>query len=673
MTMPLRIAATFFIIICFYSSVLSQYPNVRVSSVSSATPEEVTIAINPTNPLNLAAGANINFYYYSTDGGYHWTQGNLSSTYGVWGDPVVTYDVNGNLFFAHLSNPPPPGNWIDRIVVQKSTNGGQSWNNGTGIYVNGTKAQDKEWLAVDMTNSPYRNYLYAAWTEFDSYGSYDPADSTRILFSRSTDEGATWSAPVRVSDVGGNCIDEDETVEGAVPAVGPNGEIYTCWSGPLGLMFDKSLDGGLTWGTDIFVTSQPGGWDYAVPGIYRANGLPVTTCDVSNSPHRGTIYIQWTDQRNGTGNTDAFIIKSTDGGETWGSVIRVNDDTTSRHQFFSWMTIDRTTGYLYVCFYDRRATTGEATDFYVAKSTDGGETFENFKVSASSFTPNAGVFFGDYANIAAHNGMVYPIWMRMDGSSLSVWAAIVQDKFKTTFSVNPKWNMVSVPLAVDDFRKSALFPSAESPAYAYDGMYILKDTLAMGAGYWLKFPSGQTVQIEGMQVLADTIDVKEGWNMVGTITNPVPTSAIGSIPSGLLSSEFYRYFGGYLYADTLLPGSAYWVKANAAGNLVLSTPAEAAQDIVVEQEGEREPVFVSSINTLTYELRERSAVTLRLSGREGEHITTFVDEVKNAGTYEIKLNPEQFPKTMYYYWFYVRPVEKKDGEPVVRTGKVKVR
>ena len=69
--------------------------------------------------------------------------------------------------------------------------------------LNMPKDQDKEWLAVDLTTSPYRNNIYMAWTEFDVLHSADPADSTRILFSRSTDHGLNWATPVKVSDVGG--------------------------------------------------------------------------------------------------------------------------------------------------------------------------------------------------------------------------------------------------------------------------------------------------------------------------------------------------------------------------------------------------------------------------------------------------------------------------------------
>jgi hypothetical protein len=285
-----------------------------------------------------------------------------------------------------------------------------------------------------MTTSPYRHRLYCAWTEFDKYGSAAPTDSTRILLSRSTDGGDTWSTPVRVGDRGGDCIDEDNTVEGAVPAVGPNGEVYLSWSGPGGIFFDKSTDGGVTWGNDVFITSQPGGWDFTVSGIFRCNGLPVTACDVSTSPFRGRIYVLWSDQRAGLENTDVFLIRSDDGGTTWGGMKQVNNDITARHQFFPWLAIDQSNGNLYVVFYDRRNTVGEVTDVWVARSTDGGGTFTNAPVSSSSFLPTASVFFGDYAAIAADRGTVFPIWMRLESgapSTLSVWAARLQDTVST--------------------------------------------------------------------------------------------------------------------------------------------------------------------------------------------------------------------------------------------------
>ncbi|MGD8537340.1 MAG: sialidase family protein [Candidatus Aminicenantes bacterium] len=400
--------------------------NVLVSHPGNIRPEEVTICINPTDPLNVVAGSNLDFYYYSTDGGYTWTEGRLESSLGVWGDPSAVFDAEGNLYYGHLSDP-VDGDFIDRIVVQKSSDGGRTWSDGAGIGLNPPKDQDKEWLAADHTDSIYRNSIYAAWTEFDRYGSPDPEDRTRILFSYSRDFGENWSDPVVVSDVTGNCIDSDDTVEGAVPAVGPEGQVYLSWAGPLGIVFDKSLDGGQTFGDDIFVDIMPGGWDLYIPGIYRCNGMPATACDISHSPHRGNIYIMWSDQRNGIHDTDVFLVKSTDDGKTWGPIKRVNDDPPGKQQFFPWMTIDQTTGNIYVVFYDRRDSGDFSTEVYLARSSDGGETFRNYKISEYPFRSVSGIFFGDYINIAADDGRIHPIWARMDGIDLSIWTTVIFD------------------------------------------------------------------------------------------------------------------------------------------------------------------------------------------------------------------------------------------------------
>jgi hypothetical protein len=311
-----------------------------------------------------------------------------------------------------------------------------------GIGLNPPKDQDKEWLAADHTDSPFRNTIYAAWTEFDIYGSWDPEDRTRILCSYSRDFGNTWTDPIVVSDLTGDCVDSDDTVEGAVPAIGPQGEVYLSWAGPQGIVFDKSLDGGETFGADIFVTSLPGGWNIDVPGIFRCNGFPVTDCDTSNSPYQGNIYIMWSDQSNGPDDTDVFLIKSTDGGETWGPKIRVNDDPPGKHQFFAWMTVDQTTGHIYIVFYDRRDSNDYSTEVYLARSDDGGETFKNYKISDYPFRPVSGIFFGDYINVAARSGIIHAIWARMDGIDLSIWATRIIDHEQGSKFKKSKWKKI---------------------------------------------------------------------------------------------------------------------------------------------------------------------------------------------------------------------------------------
>lgn len=408
----------------------SQHQNILISN--QRDPNEPSIVINPLNPDHMMVGANLDNYYFSENGGYTWTDNRLvSATFGVWGDPCMLVDAAGNYYYFHLSNPPGPA-WIDRIVCQKSTDNGLSWNQGAGIGLNGNKEQDKEWAVFDKVT----NNIYVTWTQFDSYGSTASMDSSNILFSSSTDLGSTWSAPVRINKTAGDCLDNDNTVEGAVPATGPEGQIYVAWAGPLGIMFDKSVDGGHTWlENDIFVAEMPGGWAYSIPGISRANGLPVTICDLSDGPDRGAIYINWSDQRNGSSDTDIWMVKSVNEGETWSLPVRVNNDSPGRHQFFTWMTIDQETGKLWFVFYDRRNHEDISTDVYLAVSEDGGETFTNFKVSESPFFPDDGIFFGDYTGISAVNDVVRPVWTRLHDNQLSLYTAIV-DPLITSVPLN---------------------------------------------------------------------------------------------------------------------------------------------------------------------------------------------------------------------------------------------
>jgi BNR/Asp-box repeat len=405
----------------FYFHAIGQHTNVLISN--TGFPEEPSICINPKNTQELVAGANIDHVYYSHNGGETWTKNTLTCPWGVWGDPVIGIDTTGAFYFLHLSNPPTSGSWIDRIIAQKSTDGGVTWNNGSFMGLNGSKAQDKHWIATDWKT----NHLYVTWTQFDKYGSALATDSSIILFSKSVDGGANWSAAKRINKLAGDCVDSDLTAEGAMPCVGPNGEVYVAWSNRNKLWFDRSTDGGSTWlSEDIFVGDQPGGWDYNIAGIDRANGLPVTSCDTSGGAYHGTIYINWSDQRNGANNTDIWLSKSIDGGNTWSAAVKVNDDATTRQQFFTWMTIDQKTGWLWFVFYDRRNYQGIQTDVYMAVSKDGGTTFQNFKVSESPFIPSAGTFFGDYTNITAHNNVVRPIWTRLSNGDLSVWTALVK-------------------------------------------------------------------------------------------------------------------------------------------------------------------------------------------------------------------------------------------------------
>ncbi len=598
-----RLISFYFVTVLFVVSTFAQYQNIRIDGPQSNSPEEVTIAINPANPDVLAGGANIDHFYYSVDGGLSWGEKHLSSTLGVWGDPCVLFDSLGNLYYAHLSNP-VTGYWIDRIVVQKSIDNGITWNDGAGVGFVNPKNQDKEWLAVDLSQSQYKGNIYMTWTEFDDYGSSNPNDSSRIRFSKSTDQGETWSEAITISDRSGNCIDSDNTTEGAVPAVGPNGEIYVSWTGPEGLVLDKSTDGGDTWGTDIFISDVPGGWDFDVPGIWRCNGLPITMCDISNSPYRGYIYSCWGDQRNGTTNTDVFFSRSTNGGETWSPALKVNDDNTNRHQFFPWMTIDQTTGIIWGVFYDRRNTTGSATDVYVVKSIDGGESFENFKVSESSFTPTSNVFFGDYSNIAAWDKKIYPIWSRLQSGQLSIWTAIIEDT-------------VTVPVEFTQFSASV-----------YSGNVMLE---------WETSTETNNLGFEIERVSSLTTPLFNEWIRIGFREGHGTTTEQHnySFTDEELLSGVYQYRLKQIDYD----GSFKYLG-------IVELNLIALNDFRLEQ---NYPNPFNPSTTISYQLPEAEFVTVKIFDTIGNEVKTIVKENKPAGVHEVNFDASQLSSGIYLY------------------------
>ncbi len=423
----MKIEASFLFLFFAGSIATAQPVNVKINTLSNR-PEEVAIAIDPTNPDNMVAGANLRNVYRSTDGGKTWKEARLPR--GTYGDPSLVFDPAGNVFYAHLLN-----TW-EAIGVRRSSDKGATWE--PLVRVRGessdsarpgslfkTSLQDKEWIAADLSDGPGRGNIYMAWTNFTKYGSRSPLDSSSIMFARSTDGGVTFEPYVRVSDRAGNAVDSDSTMEGAVPAAGPGGEVHLAWAGPEGIYFDKSTDGGVTFGEDRVISDMPGGWDIEVSGIYRANGMPVTTCDVSRSPYRGTVYVNWVDDK--LGDYDVWLIRSTDGGATWSGRVRVNDDEpgNGRDQFFTWMAVDPVTGEIAIVFYDRRHYASDSTDVYLARSTDGGVTFRNERISTAAFLPSAFVFIGDYINVASYGGRIRPVWTRMDDGELSIYTALI--------------------------------------------------------------------------------------------------------------------------------------------------------------------------------------------------------------------------------------------------------
>ncbi len=154
------------------------------------------------------------------------------------------------------------------------------------------------------------------------------------------------------------------------------------------------------------------------------------------------------------------------------------------------------------------------------------------------------------------------------------------------------WQLVSLPVHPGSPGVRAIYPSATGKAYSFDPLigYRQNDTLVAGMGYWLHYQKKvDTLAIEGVERSVDTVDVWEGWNLVGTLSTGLAASSARSDPPDLLSGLFYGYQHGYFLADSLLPGMGYWVRSAGDGAMVLdvASPAPAPRQgrrmTIVEQ------------------------------------------------------------------------------------------
>ena len=141
--------------------VVAQVPNVQIDAYDGTgyQPCEPSLAISPVDPDVMVAGSILDNVYTSQDGGKTWTKDVLTSRYGVFGDPCVVASPRGDFYYLHLSDPEGAG-WaseslLDRIVCQRSTDGGRSWSKGGGMGLSGAKDQDKEWAVVSADNSEF--------------------------------------------------------------------------------------------------------------------------------------------------------------------------------------------------------------------------------------------------------------------------------------------------------------------------------------------------------------------------------------------------------------------------------------------------------------------------------------------------------------------------------------
>jgi uncharacterized repeat protein (TIGR02543 family) len=249
---------------------------------------------------------------------------------------------------------------------------------------------DKDSTAIDPTGR-----LYATW------------DEDNILAITWTDDGGNTWAPIR--DPGG----VTDSVLGAIVGTFGDSAVYLTWwdINTDNIMFESSSDRGQTWSSAVRVNDRDG----SAQGVGSWQ-IPLPAMNVD--PDSGAVYIAWPDNRNG--NQDIFFANSTDGGTTWGTNHKLNDDTGSASQWMVDLAID-STGKVHAAWEDGR--NGNWNILY-ANSTDGGQTWTaNLKVTTED-TPGSYTRPGDYFALqAGPNDDIYVVWTDGRGTDFDIYYA----------------------------------------------------------------------------------------------------------------------------------------------------------------------------------------------------------------------------------------------------------
>jgi len=356
---------------------------VRVNAdASGQLQNEQQVVVNPTNPMNLVAvwrdfrlGYRQVGYGYTTDGGRTWTNPGLfvDPYYPNDSDPALTVSADGTFYAMLLAYTGNTGQ-SNGFLMYRSTDGGMSWDD-RGFAIDGVPGvfEDKEFIACDRTNSPFRGRLYCTWDRFNE---------TNIYCVSSGNEGGTWTTARRVSD--------QPTNQFPTPAVGPDGTLYIAWTSYYGyLRIDKSTDGGLTFGTDTNITSIYNPHPTLNGGI-QSPGHPAMDIDITGGPYNGRIYVVYLNLASGSSDYDIYVRHSDNRGVTWSSARRINDDPFGNgcDQFHPWLTVDNQ-GILTAVWLDRRQDPANwQWHCYLSQSFDGGMTWSpNQQVSTMPSDP----------------------------------------------------------------------------------------------------------------------------------------------------------------------------------------------------------------------------------------------------------------------------------------------
>jgi hypothetical protein len=206
-----------------------------------------------------------------------------------------------------------------------------------------------------------------------------------------------------------------------------------------------------------------------------------------------------------------------------------------------------------------------------------------------------------------------------------------------------KWNLVSNPVGVVNDSVSILFPGATSNAYNYTASeYQMSERLINGSGYWMKFASPETALVKGRPRYEDTIDVMDGWNIIGSLTRGISVSTITGVGTSI-KSNFFGFNNGYAITDSIIPGKGYWVKVNPGGKLHLLW---SANPIAAKAHSSQLSESKSNMSEITFENQVGQTRSLYFGIQNGDMESKFdLPPSPPEGIFDVRFISQRYAET----------------------------
>jgi len=364
-------------------------------NITGDAANEPSIAVDPIDRNKMVIGwrqfdsVSSNFrqagWGFTTDGGFSWMFPGVLQNNVFRSDPVLFSNDIGRFFYLSLLN-----SFFDDMW--RSDNGGASWTN-----LAPATGGDKEWFTIDNTNSSGHGFQYQCWsTAGNNYGGRQ--------FSRSTDGGFTWMNPIFLpnSPFWGT-PDVDAAGNLFIGGVSSSGQI---WS----LRSSNARNAVVTPTFDRVTAVNLGGDILSGEAINPAGlvGQIFVAADRSGSATNNNVYMLASVRPfNATSGSDVMFVRSTDGGTTFSSLRRINDDPVnqSKWHWFGTLSVAPNGRIDSVWLDTRNAANNNDSQLFYSYSLDGGTSWSPNVAVSELFDPHLGYpnqnKIGDYLTVVS--------------------------------------------------------------------------------------------------------------------------------------------------------------------------------------------------------------------------------------------------------------------------------